>query len=298
MNQDRDRLSDSTPAVGKSSGKARNTLAELLPDADYEFPMRFQRGQVAEFFGPQGGSLNLLAERQRWLTQESERYAALLPEGAPLLDEMLDELRKYDLKLPQPILGGADRASQTLLATGQSLEPDFLLLKHGDDGPRLVAGCVCFPSSWSLAEKMGRPVEWIHDVVPGLNQQLGARIGTFLRRMAPGIAWQRANWGLSRSSELNQHPERKLPRLDATVTEDDVWLRVEEQALVALPRTQGVLFGIRIAVYPLAQVKEAPAALAGLRRALQTMSDEMAGYKNLATARETIIRLLSERSGD
>lgn len=298
MNQDRDRHSDSTPAVRKSAGKARNTLAELLPDADYEFPMRFQRGQIAEFFGPQGGSLNLLAERQRWLNQEPERYASLLPEGAPLLDEMLGELQNAGLKSALPKFAGADRASQTLLATGQSLEPDFLLLKHGDDGPRLVAGCVCFPSSWSLAEKMGRPLEWIHDVVPGLNQQLGARIGTFLRRMAPGIAWQRANWGLSRLSELNQHPARNLPRLDATVTANEIWFRVEEQALVALPKSGGVLFGIRIAVYPLAQVKEEPAALAGLHRALQTMSAEMAGYKNLATARETIIKLLSERSGD
>ena len=66
MNQDRDQLSDSAHGIQKSTGKARNTLAELLPDADYEFPMRFQRGQAAEFFGPQGGSLNLLAERQRW----------------------------------------------------------------------------------------------------------------------------------------------------------------------------------------------------------------------------------------
>ena len=95
--------------VGKSAGKARNTLAELLPDADYEFPMRFQRGQIAEFFGPQGGSLNLLAERQRWLTQEPERYAALLPEGAPLLDEMLDELRKCGMKSPLPGFGGGHR---------------------------------------------------------------------------------------------------------------------------------------------------------------------------------------------
>jgi hypothetical protein len=139
---------------------------------------------------------------------------------------------------------------------------------------------------------MGRPLELIHDVVPGLNEQLGARIGTFLRRMAPGMAWQRANWGLSRSAELNQHPARALPRLDATVTADEVWLRVEHQALVALPKTEGVLFGIRIAVHPLARVKMDPAAVAGLRRALQTMSAEMAGYKNLATARDAIIGML------
>ena len=38
-----------------------------------------------------------------------------------------------------------------------------------------------------------------------------------LARMKPGISWERINWGLSRSPELNQHPSRKLPRLIETV---------------------------------------------------------------------------------
>lgn len=270
------------------------SLADLLPDADYEFPMRFQRGRVGDFFGARSDSPNLLAERQRWLGQDPARYAALLPEGAPLLDEMIEELRASGVDAPLPKFDDAENPSRTLLAAGECLEPDFLLLKHGEGGPRLVAGCVCFPSSWSLDEKMGRSIELIHDVVPGLNEQLGARIGTFLRRMAPGVAWQRANWGLSRSAELNQHPVRNLPRLDPAVAADEVWLRVEHQALVTLPRTEGVLFGIRIAVYPLARVKADPAAVAGLRRALQTMSSAMANYKNLAAAREAIIKMLSE----
>jgi hypothetical protein len=184
-----------------------------------------------------------------------------------------------------------------LLAIGELLEPDFILLKHDREqnaGPRLVAGCVCFPSSWSLADKVGRPVEWIHSVVPGLNDQLGARIGTFLRRMTPGQAWLRANWGLSRSPELNQHPERHLPRLDANVTSDEVWLRVEHQALVALPKSGGILFGIRIAVHPLAEVKQDPTAWVGLRRAMRTMPELMAAYKGVSTARERILSLLSK----
>jgi hypothetical protein len=102
----------------------------------------------------------------------------------------------------------------------------------------------------------------------------------------------RANWGLSRSPELNQHPARKLPRLDATVRPDEVWLRVEWQSLVALPANQGVLFGMRIEVLSLARVKEDSEVAEGLLRALRTMPGEMGAYKGIAAARERIVELL------
>lgn len=276
-------------------GRADSRFADLLPDSDYEFPMRFQRGRPADFFGPSGVQQEILAERRRWLREEPSRYAALLPEGQPLLEEMLEVLRADGLAVPLPERAEAEIGWPALLTTGEALDPDFLLLKHTDvDGPRLVAGCVCFPSAWSLAEKVGRPVDWIHSVVPGLNDALGARIGTFLRRMAPGRAWLRANWGLSRSAELNQHPERGLPRLDASVAGDEVWFRIERQALVALPKSGGFLFGIRIAVHSLAEVKADPVGRTGLRRALRTMPEPMAVYKGVATVRERLLALLDD----
>jgi hypothetical protein len=158
---------------------------------------------------------------------------------------------------------------------------------------RLLAGCVCFPSSWKLTEKIGHPIEHIHGVVPGLNAAIGPQIHSFLSKLRPGIAWLRANWGLSRSAELNQHPDRNLPRLDAQVSLDEVWLRVEHQALVALPRTQGVLFGIRIAVHPIAKIREDRVLADRFIRALTTMPETMAQYKNISAAKQRIIELVS-----
>jgi hypothetical protein len=145
-----------------------------------------------------------------------------------------------------------------------------------------------------LSEKLGQPVEFIHNVVPGLNASLGAAIQTFLAKLKPGIAWQRFNWGLSRSPELNQHPDRLLRPLDAAVRLEEVWLRVEDQALVALPKSGGILFGIRIANHSLTEVAADPAVCAGFVRALETMPVAMARYKNLATARERILNLLRD----
>jgi hypothetical protein len=274
-----------------ASRRGADGFAGLFPDADYRLQMRFQRGSVEDFFNPWLEPPNILEQRRHWLGHEPDAYSALLPDGAPLLEELIEQSRRWGFDPPLPRSGTDSLAA--LHTLGQSLEPDFLLLKPDESGAmKLLGGCVCFPSSWSLEEKMGRPLDFIHHVVPELNAQLGQPIAQFLRRMAPDIAWLRANWGLSRSPELNQHPNRALPRLDASVKLDEVWLRVEHQALVALPRTGGVLFGIRVVVHPLAEVKKDAEASQGLRRALETMPEPMAVYKGIASARAALLRNL------
>ena len=79
---------------------------------------------------------------------------------------------------------------------------------------------------------------------------------------------------------------------DASVTLAEVWLRVEQQALVALPESAGVLFGIRITMHPLAEVKRDVVASERLARALRTMPEPVARYKGLAAARGQILEWL------
>ena len=266
-------------------------LAEKFPDADYKFQMRFTQGQPTDWFGPTLAREELIRQRKHWLQSAPEVYAALLPEGEPLLDEVM--------RLAGAWNGFARNDStspfERLRALGEFWEPDWLLLRAGADGEiRLLGGCVCFPSSWKLSEKIGQPIEFIHSVVPGLNSILGPAIHSFLARLKPGIAWQRSNWGLSRSLELNQHPDRGLPRLDAAVRLEEASLRVEDQALVALPQSGGILFGIRIENHALADVKEDTLACGRFRRALETMPEAMAVYKGIATARGRLLELLGE----
>lgn len=270
-------------------------LAELFPDEDYRFQMRFQRARPAEFFQPTAAHDELTGQRQHWLKSTPQLYAKLLPEGIPLLEETIQSAHEWQSfsQIDESLMSPDRPAWKRCLDLGAKWEPDFLLLKSNGGGPlHLLGGCVCFPSSWSLSEKIGQPIETIHGVVPGLNPELGNQIHAFLSKLKPGVAWLRQNWGLSRSPELNQHPERKLPRLDASVKLEEVFLRVEHQALVALPKTNGILFGIRIAIHPLSELKNDSLAKSRLIRALKSMPEEMAAYKNLAAARATIIALL------
>jgi hypothetical protein len=273
----------------------------VLPDEDYQHSFGLKAGSAEKFFAPTERNADLLAQRKHWLRTDTAHCAALLPGAESLLEEAIALARKWN-SLSAAATAAIVRAADTLspaalarcLALGEALEPDYLLLKQDAASGRfhLLGGCVCFPSSWRFEEKVGKPLEVIHTPVPHLNEQLASPIHNFLSRIKPGAAWCRANWGLSRSPELNQHPARGLPKLRPPLREDEVWLRVEDQALIALPESRGVLFGIRMTVIPLAEVKRHPAAARGLARALRTMPDAMLDYKSLLAAKEDLLRLL------
>ena len=106
------------------------------------------------------------------------------------------------------------------------------------------------------------------------------------------LHWERSNWGLSRSPELNQHPSRDTPRLTPPFTDDEAWIRIEDQVLYRLPQTRALLFGIRLVNVSLAELKKFPEAQAGLHRAIATMPEDVADYKNVTEAREHLLVLL------
>lgn len=272
--------------------EALSSLAELFPDGDYRFHLTLRRGEPRDFFAPRDASGDTLAERARWLAADPDRYAAIMPEGAPLLSEFRELAATWGM--PQPVAAGASGSSaiETLRQLGGALEPDVLLLSADPDGRfRLRGGALCFPTGWSLEEKLGHTLEFIHGVVPGLNPALGASIHQFLSKLKPGAAFLRDNWGIAASPELNLHPVRGIAPPGLAVALDRLWLRVERQALMALPGTRGIVFGIRIELHRLDSLAGSPAA-AGLCRALTTMPSELAVYKRVNVIGPQIVGLL------
>ena len=99
---------------------------------------------------------------------------------------------------------------------------------------------------------------------------------------------------LSRDGDWNHHPKQNRKSLDETIEPDEVWLRVEHQILYRLPRTSGILFGIRLEIIPWRDILQITDAKAGLRRSLQAMPDEIASYKGVLSARAKIIEWLMD----
>lgn len=267
-------------------------LTEILSDKDFGLRMRFEKGDIASFFRPGPSHAAIIAERRKWISETPETCAAILPEGVASLDETV-RLAAALGTLPDGQLSASPDPLTRCQRLGELWESDFILMKPDATGVfRLQGGCLCFPSHWDLREKLGLSMADVHAPVPGLNQTLGRQIDGFLLRIKPGISWERANWGLARTLELNLHPTRKLPRLDSSVTLDEVWFRLEQQSLVALPESGAILFGIKLLILPLAQIKADPSTRQGMTRALETMPEPMAIYKGIAPARERLLAIM------
>lgn len=257
-------------------------LADLFPDGDFRFHLTLRRGEPRDFFAARDASGAVCAERARWLREEPARYAAITPEGEAALAEFAGLCAEWGIA-----------RGKTVGELGAELEPDFVLLTRDGTGAfRLRGGALCFPTGWALEEKLGHTLDFIHGVVPGLNAALGSPIQQFLTRLKPGVAFHRDNWGLAATDELNLHPARGLPTPDLPATPDRLWLRVEHQALVALPESGGVVFGLRIALYRLDDVVRDPEAAAGLKRALLTMPPEVIAYKRLERVGNQVVSWL------
>jgi hypothetical protein len=266
-------------------------LLEVFPDEDYRFHLTLRPSDPARFFQPADAAV--LEQRRHWLRADPVRYVGTTPEAAAALPRLETAFQDWTLS-PPPTGSTIER----LIAWGGSVESDFVLLTPNSTGAFCFrAGVVCFPSSWALEEKLGHTLDEIHGPVPTLNADLGASIGRFLTRLKPGVAYERANWGLAATPELNLHPALDRPRLSATMEWPGVWVRIEDQILVSLSPSAHdngpvVLFGIRLRILPGVEVVGDPELRQRVRRALATMPDDVAAYKGLAAVRGRLVAAL------
>lgn len=286
------RLSD--PAADRGE-----LLKMFPPDEDYRFRMNYRNvEQPRDFVAMHGGGL--LEERGAILDAHSERHAGLLPEGDAHFDAFATFVADHggvDHAALAGIRGETDRVRR-ITALARIIEPDFAVMRVTRDRViRLVGGCVCFPSSWSPEEKMGKELKDIHAVVPGLNEGMGGMIAGAMANLKPGSIGMRADWSLKASTVLNHHPLQGMPLPDASATPENSFIRVERQMMVGLPEaadaSRGIAFCIRYALYRVADMAKDPDVRDGLVRALRTMPADVTAYKGLSAAREPLASALA-----
>ncbi len=262
-----------------------------MPDEDYRFSLGLMPISAAEFFTPTPVDAASLKERRAWLTSDPDPYVAAPAPAASLITRFGDWVAPYRQPTTAASLAADPRAA--VIELGSSLVADFVLLDPDADGAlRVAAGCVCFPSSWRLHDKVGMTLEDVHAVVPGLNAALGGRIDQLLAGLKPGKCIGRSNWGLAASSELNQHSDRGLPAPTAETPPAELWLRREDQLLAALPDARGIVFGIRIEQTALTTILRSPVWSQRLARGLATMPVEMLEYKRLQDVQPALLARL------
>ena len=222
-----------------------------------------------------------------------------------VLDLVRDYLEIHAPDLPRPEARGGEPA---LKAASLAVQEDLVLMRRGPEGWRLAAASLCFPSSWSLAEKFARPLRDIHIPVPGFGP--GTRNETLIERIFDNLAVERpverANWSLQNNPAL-YHPlsalERNIragaepTRFDPAAPAASAFIRVERQTLRRLPRSGDILFTIRIHLDPMEKLRAHPdgARLASaFATQLEALGDSEIAYKGLAADRDLLIAALRE----
>lgn len=143
-----------------------------------------------------------------------------------------------------------------VLTAGRLTQEDFCILEKGADEYVLTSAILCFPSRWSLAEKIGHPLAAIHGPVPDYTEDLARRVNRVFEGVKVGLPLWRANWTIHDHAELHQ-PSGAWRRDEGG---DALYIRVERQTFVRLPETQAVVFGIRTFIDPLDSVSDDQAA--------------------------------------
>jgi hypothetical protein len=280
-------------------------------DGPYRLSMGLRALELCDWLEVGPDRAHQMAERNRLLAERPADVVAALPESEAAKHELLGLLLKH---LPRhfPDLWQQDGAAlvsrdsgerfpadpaEPLSMIGRMVQEDFCLLQKGPAGYRLTAAVLCFPAHWRLSEKLGRPLDVIHEPVPGFALRLAGPVDRFFDKLQAGHPVWRVNWSLVDTPEPYRPPEhRARAAITAALAGEQLWLRVERQTLRRLAGCGDVLFGIRTYVLPLAEVTDAPATAQALACRVREMPPAMAAYKGIAANREPLLAYLDGRA--
>jgi hypothetical protein len=147
-----------------------------------------------------------------------------------------------------------------LVVAGRLVQADLCLLTTPEPQgePVLTDAILCFPASWTLAEKIGRPLADIHIPVDSYTPDMAARVRRLFTALRPGRPLWRQNALLYADPALHQPRPERAPRRRPESRPG--YLRSERQVLLRLAGTGAVLFAIHTYVLPVAALSPAQTA--------------------------------------
>lgn len=224
--------------------------------------------RIDEAYGAQ------MALRDRLIASRPDVVHALLPRARPAAEELyaatLDWLRQApgfhltptSATRPDGVTVPLDPA-QPLMTLGRLVQEDLCLLEREGDEYALTGAILCFPASWSLGQKLGRPLTGIHDPVPIYDAELARRVARLFDAIRPEQPLWRMNY-LTYDDFVLHQPRREGERRPQP--QGHVFIRCERQCLLRLPVTRAVVFTIHTYVVDAASVTADE--LAALREAV------------------------------
>lgn len=150
----------------------------------------------------------------------------------------------------------ADAPFETL---SHLFQEDFLILQKQGDAHVLTGALLCFPASWTLADKFNKPLTQIHDPVDEYDDTIARKVERMFTAIRPEQPLMRSNALVYGDPDLH-HPHRGSDQhRDKGQTG---YIRSERQCMIRLPKTRAVVFSIH--TYLIRETDLTPAQAAAL----------------------------------
>lgn len=249
-------------------------LHSALPSAPWMVPAQrrlpgVQPLDMADWLVVDEAHAGQMALRDRLIAERREAVFAQEPGAEEAAQEVLETVlahlpagyRRDGSRVTRPDGVTVDVDEDTpLAAAGRLVQEDLCVLEKAGGATEhvLTAAVLCFPASWTLSEKVGRPLTAIHIPVESYSDDIGHRVQRMFDMIRPGRPLWRQNALLYATPDLFQPRPEAEPRVEPETRPD--YLRSERQCLLRLPRTGAVLFSIHTYVLPFAALTQDQAA--------------------------------------
>ncbi len=192
-----------------------------------------------------------MAQRDRAVAERRDDVIALLPEGQAGADELLSRVLEDVYGDPQAAqVARPDgvrvpvKRDDPMGTLARLVQEDLCLMTRRGDEHVLAGAALCFPASWTLREKLGRPMVSIHLPVEEYDATLARRVQRLLDGVRDGAPLWRSNALWYDDPALYQPRGENAPRPETPEATTCGYLRSERQCLMRLPQSNAVAFSI------------------------------------------------------
>ena len=213
--------------------------------------------------------------------------------ASELLALITEWLRERGIETPPP--WGDEHP---LIEAARLVQEDLVVLQRIEGEWVLTAGVVCFPTHWSVSDKIGLPLEGIHAPVAHYDHELRERVDRFHERLTVDRPAWRRNWFVLPTAELHLPAYGHQMHVASSIEADGspMWIRSERQTLRRLAASDAIVFTIRVQMVPLGVLVEHPELAASMLDTIKSWDRDKRTYTSTGGVLDALIDWLEVAS--
>lgn len=169
------------------------------------------------------------------------------------------------------------------------LQEDIALWKCDGEREWLGALHLSSPNHWAPEEKVGHSFAHVHLPVPKIEPINKIAVRLFHQSFERGVQ-ERLAWGVATDTRLDHHPLTRPKGRSFNPQEPELFIRLERQTLIPTESRELLIFTIRTYFLNVADFDREEKD--SLSDAINSMSEDLLGYKGLTQSRADILHWL------